>query len=67
MQLSEPVPPEKQGTKIFQGMREDSTTGPDVLPKKILRECANVLAKTFRMIALLILHQGLWPRAWMIH
>ena len=48
-------------------MKEDSATGPDMLPTKILRECADVLAKPFRMMALLILHQGVWPQAWMIH
>ena len=48
-------------------MKEDSATGPDMLPTKILRECADVLAKPFRMMALLILHQGVWPKAWMKH
>ena len=47
-------------------MKEDSATGPDMLPTKILRECADVLAKPFRMMALLILHKGVWPQAWLI-
>ena len=67
VQLSEPVPPEDKAAKILRGMKEDSATGPDMLPTKILRECADVLAKPFRMMALLILHQGVWPQAWMIH
>ena len=65
--MIEPVPPEQEAANILRGLKEDSATGPDLLPTKMLRECADVLAKPFRMLALLILQQGAWPEAWMMH
>ena len=67
VQLKEPVPPEEAVAKIIQGLKEDSATGPDMLPTKMLKECADVLAKPIRILALLILQQGIWPKAWMTH
>ena len=67
VQTIEPVPHEQQAAKVLRGLKEDSATGPDLLPTKILRECADVLAKPFRTLALLILQQGVWPEAWMMH
>ena len=61
------MPPEDAAAKIFQGLNEDSTTGPDMLPTKMLRECADALAKPIRILALLIFQQGIWPKAWMTH
>ena len=48
-------------------LEEDSATGPDLLPTNMPRECADVLAKPFRMLALLILEHGVGPEAWMMH
>ena len=61
------MPPEEAVAKIVQGLKEDSATGPDMLPTKMLRECADALAKPIRILALLILQQGIWPKAWMTH
>ena len=57
-QIIEPVPPEDAAAQILSGMKEDSATGPDLLPTKMLRECADVLANQFRKLALLIFKQG---------
>ena len=67
VQLKEPVPTEEVAAKILRGLQEDSATGPDMLPTRMLRECADVLAGPFRILALLILEQGSWPQAWMKH
>ena len=58
VQIVEPVPPEDAAAKILSGMKEDSATGPDMLPTTMLQECADVLAKPFRKLALLIFKQG---------
>ena len=52
MQLSESVPHEDKTAKILREMKEDRATGPDMLPTKIIRECADVLAKPFKIMAL---------------
>ena len=61
----EPVPPEEAVAEIFQGLEADSATGPDMLPTKVLNECAEALAKPIhiRILALLIFQQGMWPEA----
>ena len=61
------MPPEEAVAKIVQGLKEDSATGPDMLPTKMLRECADALAKPIRILALLILQQEILPKAWMTH
>lgn len=64
MQLKEPVPTEEVAARILRGLQEDSATGPDMLPTRMLRECAD---GPFKILALLILEQGSWPQAWMNH
>ena len=60
------MPPDEAATKILQGLKVDSATGPDMLPTKMLRKCADVLVKPIRMLALHILQQSAWPQASMI-
>ena len=48
-------------------LRSDKSTGPDALPARILKECANVLAYPFRTLARLIMLQGRWPEIWIEH
>ena len=48
-------------------MKTDSATGPDLLPARILKECAKQLATPFRILAVLILQHGTWPQTWMEH
>ena len=65
--MIEPMPNEQAAVKILRGLQEDSATGPDFVLIKMLRECADALAKSFRMLALVILQQNVWPEALMIH
>ena len=65
--MIEPMPHEQAAAKILRGLQGDNATGPDLLPTKMLRECADVLAKPFRFPCALILQQGVWPEAWMVH
>jgi hypothetical protein len=58
---------EEQSEKVLHNLRNDSATGPDGLPTRILKECAKVLAKPFRIVAKLILAQSRWPEAWTMH
>ena len=62
-----PLPTKKNAAKTLGTLKIDSATGPDLLPTRILRECAVQLAKPFRLLAALILQYQTWPRAWKVH
>ena len=51
----------------LQQLREDSATGPDLLPSRVLKYCASQLALAVAMLATKILHWGHWPDAWLEH
>ena len=46
---------------ILGKLEEDSATGPDMLPTKILKRMANVLALPFLLLAQCIISTGRWP------
>ena len=46
---------------------EDSALGPDLLPTRILKRCAAVIAPVLHALVLLILNVGEWPEIWMVH
>ena len=46
---------------------EDSALGLDMLPKRILKQCAHVLAPVLHKLILAILAVGEWPALWMVH
>eukprot|EP00959_Pyramimonas_sp_CCMP1952_P204381 4274275-Pyramimonas_sp.AAC.1 len=48
-------------------LRPDSGTGPDLLPARVLKECAQSLAVPVSKLARLILRTGVWPLAWREH
>jgi hypothetical protein len=54
-------------TRILKGIREDSATGPDGLPGRILKRCHTALAIPITKLARRMLHEGVWPEAWRIH
>ena len=66
-ELQEPLPNEEVAVNILRGLQKDSATGPNMLPTIMLRECAEVLAGPFRILAFLVLEQGSLPRAWITH
>ena len=53
--------------RILQNLREDSATGPDELPARILKRCAKVLALPITMLARQLLQSGVWPKGWKLH
>ena len=46
---------------------EDSALGPDMLPTRILKQCAHVLAPVIHKLILAILAIRKWPALWMVH
>ena len=48
-------------------LREDSGTGPDLLAAKILKKCADELAKPVALLVRIILDTGCWPMCWKLH
>ena len=56
---------EAMAEAVLKQLHNDSATGPDQLPTRILRECAKELAVPFCMLANVILTQGRWPELWL--
>lgn len=48
-------------------LREDSATGPDGLPTRVLKKCSKALARPVRRLVTLLLGMGVWPSLWMEH
>ena len=46
---------------------EDSALGPDMVPTRILKHCAHVLAPVLHMLIVAILTFAEWPALWMTH
>jgi len=53
--------------KVLKQLREDSGTGPDLLAAKILKKCADELAKPVALLVRIILDTGCWPMCWKLH
>ena len=52
---------------VLSALREDSATGPDLLPARVLKHCARQLAKPISMLILRIISTMEWPAIWMVH
>jgi len=52
---------------VLEGLREDSATGPDMLPTRILRKISRVLALPVLLLVQSILATGRWPECWLVH
>ena len=61
------MPTEGGARHVLQHLDPSSATGPDELPTKILRECAECLARPLWLLACHILRTGVWPQIWMEH
>jgi len=48
-------------------LRDDSGTGPDLLPARILKACSEALAKPVLLLTMCILLTGAWPQLWRQH
>ena len=53
--------------KELASLDEDSALGPDLVPTRILKRCAKVLAPILHLLLLAILTFGEWPTLWMEH
>ena len=53
--------------KVMQSLREDSATGPDLVPTRIIKRCAAALALPVYLLAMTILASGHWPDLYTIH
>ena len=58
---------EKSAEDQLAGLRDDSGTGPDLLPARILKQCASALAKPVQLLTICILSAGIWPELWLQH
>ena len=53
--------------QILKDINPDKATGPDMLPGRILKECAEVLALPITLLARQLLAMGCWPDCWRVH
>ena len=53
--------------KLLKTCAVDKATGPDTLPARILRECANEFATPICLLACGMLKHGVWPDSWRLH
>ena len=57
----------RHAKSLLRSLQESSGTGPDLLPTRILKNCANSLALPVALLARAILRAGSWPRLWCTH
>jgi hypothetical protein len=53
--------------KTLAALDDDSGTGPDLLPARILKNCAEQLGYPILQLVMLILNSGEWPACWREH
>ena len=58
---------QKDAEVVLSKLREDSGTGPDLLPARILKNCATALARPVFLLTMCILSSGVWPQIWRQH
>jgi hypothetical protein len=66
--MKEPaVVSEQMAERALNNLDVNSSTGPDLLPTRILKKCAKQLAKPVCILANLIIKLGRWPESWTEH
>ena len=53
--------------KLLKALDESSCTGPDLLPARVLKKCADVLALPIMFMTCTLLREGRWPACWRNH
>ena len=53
--------------RVLRNLRTDSATGPDELPARVLKECADQLATPVVLLVRMLLREGCWPECWKLH
>jgi hypothetical protein len=64
-----PISPisEEEAAAALSSLCEESGTGPDLLPTRILKQCAEQLARPVQLLTMMVLSTGMWPEAWLRH
>ena len=57
----------EQVKKALKELREDSATGPDLLPTRLLKKCAGELVQAVATLVLRMLLDGKWSDIWREH
>ena len=57
----------REAAATLAALDEHSGTGPDLLPSRILKHCAQELAYPVLKLTMLILNSGEWPQVWREH
>lgn len=60
-------PKEEDAAATLKALNGRSATGPDLVPTRVLKECAAELAKPLETLARRVLEAGRWPEAWVLH
>jgi hypothetical protein len=66
-QVALPRVTSKRVEEVLEALDENSGTGPDLLPSRMLRQSAKALAVPVKRLVDLILRTGKWPSAWKVH
>ena len=67
LQEEEALPTAAMAFQLMNSIREDSGTGPDGLPARIIKYCAAQLAYPVAILAMRIILLGVWPQSWREH
>ena len=67
LQTSVVCPSVEQCMAVLTSLRDDSSTGPDLLPARILKRCAEQLAKPLQSLLQRMLETKSWPESWREH
>ena len=62
-----PMPEESAAKKVLEALREESATGPDLVPTRFLHHCAAELATPLWKLTRRVLETGRWPELWLLH
>ena len=57
----------KAACKVMSNLKEDSATGPDKVPTRIIKRCAQSLSFPVYLLATLIIRTGRWPALYTKH
>ena len=57
---------EEQAAQVLKALKDDSATGPDRVPTRLLKVCAEELARPFSLLAKRVWETGHWPSVWIL-
>ena len=52
---------------LFSGLDDSSGTGPDLLPARVLKQCAAELALLVTLLVRKLINEHCWPACWRLH